>query len=403
MVLSVAYRRAGKFDKSIKESLKVKAALKILSYENAANTSGKIDSESKKPINAIDLNALLSQLPPLAPVSPNISEPGTRVPSPRGEMTENLGVDAGGAILRHPVSREDSAGGETMNTSGKNRQSTTTCLKVEVASPTVLRKIYGKHEKTEMNLNHYKMKFGLEDVHQKVFEKLSDIQDALVTPPLRRNIVEIEIIATKLRLFSLLRGLSDEDVYKMAAVIEYRPVQSKQSLYKQNGEADGVCFLLKGHIQVKIDLPFNMAPLPAVIDYFDEGVIGHLDCLFHSNCPVKIDDYIKLDENIDQVSPNGEDDDPDKYVHRSLVPMWFSSYNIQAQSEILLLPREHFNLLLAETSVKNLKLRYDAISACGIFTSWPKLERLRAARMGYVRSYKSGDIIIEQVTILINN
>ena len=55
----------------------------------------------------------------------------------------------------------------------------------------------------------------------------------------------------------------------------------KQQLFEQNRESEAICIVLSGHIQVRLDLPANLAPLPAILDYYENGVIGHLDLLFH--------------------------------------------------------------------------------------------------------------------------
>lgn len=46
--------------------------------------------------------------------------------------------------------------------------------------------------------------------------------------------------------------------------------------------------------------------------------------------------------------------------------------------------------------MNDLRRRFEVIRACGIFSNWSRLEILRMARMGFIRSYKTGDIIIEQ-------
>lgn len=46
--------------------------------------------------------------------------------------------------------------------------------------------------------------------------------------------------------------------------------------------------------------------------------------------------------------------------------------------------------------MKDLQRRFEVVKACGIFSKWPRLEMLRLARMGFINSYKTDDVIIEQ-------
>ena len=89
----------------------------------------------------------------------------------------------------------------------------------------------------------------------------------------------------------------------------------------------------------------------------------------------------------------------DTYINRALLPSMLASYHAQSQCELLFVSAKNFYLLLAEQAMNDLRRRFEVIKACGIFSNWSRLELLRMARMGFVRSYKTGDVIIEQVKL----
>ena len=251
-------------------------------------------------------------------------------------------------------------------------------------------------EKNEINLKWFKGTIGMTGLtlHEHMFERLTELQDALITPPFERSKTELETITKRLRLIPFLANLDVKKMNSLAQCIEYRVVPVKQQLFEQNRECEAMCIVMSGHVQVKLDLPPNMAPLPAILDYYENGVFGHLDLLFHQDCPIQPIDHIFNMKG--HRHAHAIDDNNDGYVNRAEVPSWFSSHHVQSQSEILFVSRLNFNALLTDQALDDLKTRIEVISACGVFNRWPKLEILRMARMGIVRGYKPGEIIIEQ-------
>ena len=127
-----------------------------------------------------------------------------------------------------------------------------------------------------ISLAQYKHIFGIpNDVHPTIFEKLNEFQEALLVPPGQRNELELTIIASKLKLFTFLGGLSDMKLHRLASAIEYRLLASKQQIFEQNKDADAMCFLVRGQVQLKMDLPEHMAPLPAIMEYGNESSFGN--------------------------------------------------------------------------------------------------------------------------------
>ena len=279
------------------------------------------------------------------------------------------------------------------------------CLTISVQTPhasaITLRQNQKRQESSnlDMNLMKYKISLGYQndDVHSKIFEKLSPLQEALVSSPLTRNQFEIEIISSRIKLFPFFRDLSTELANQLANVVEYRAVTSKNQIFEQNKEADAMCLILNGHVQSKIELPIHMAQIPAIFDYYQDSVIGDLDLLFNKDSSFNINDIIKIE---DEFAKQDVDDDLESgsvsSFHRALQPNWFSSYHVVMQSEILVISKFYFNSILTEIAVADLKKRFESIKSCGIFKSWSNLDMLRLARMGSIRPYKTGDILLEQ-------
>ena len=279
------------------------------------------------------------------------------------------------------------------------------CLTISVQTPhasaITLRQNQKMQESSnlDMNLMKYKISLGYQndDVHSKIFEKLSPLQEALVSSPLTRNQFEIEIISSRIKLFPFFRDLSTELANQLANVVEYRAVTSKNQIFEQNKEADAMCLVLNGHVQSKIELPIHMAQIPAIFDYYQDSVIGDLDLLFNKDSSFNINDIIKIE---DEFAKQDVDDDLESgsvsSFHRALQPNWFSSYHVVMQSEILVISKFYFNSILTEIAVADLKKRFESIKSCGIFKSWSNLDMLRLARMGSIRPYKTGDILLEQ-------
>jgi hypothetical protein len=82
--------------------------------------------------------------------------------------------------------------------------------------------------------------------------------------------------------------------------------------------------------------------------------------------------------------------------HRSLAAGMFATYTTQSYSEVLLInDRDYFKLLL-NLCINDFKKRYDVLKASGVFFGWSDYDLIRIARMGRIRSYKQGDVIIAQ-------
>jgi CRP-like cAMP-binding protein len=118
--------------------------------------------------------------------------------------------------------------------------------------------------------------------------------------------------------------------------------------------------------------------------------------LFDKNNNFRVEDYIKLEDDILPKDDNHDTESVGEPDHRSLKPAWFSSYHTLAPSELLLVSNEYFSTFLMDAAISDLKKRYEVVHACGTFNQWPNLEKLRLARMGFVKSFKTGDVIIEQ-------
>jgi len=134
----------------------------------------------------------------------------------------------------------------------------------------------------------FKMNNGYKaDLHKDIFEKPSELQSALLVHPEQRGPAEATVIATALKLFPLLGGLSDSKINDLAKVLEYRALTMKDTIFSQNDQASAVCFLLSGQVQVKMEkqsaghstIDINIGEVP------EYTAFGHIDFLFRNNNP----------------------------------------------------------------------------------------------------------------------
>ena len=64
--------------------------------------------------------------------------------------------------------------------------------------------------------------------------------------------------------------------------------------------------------------------------------------------------------------------------------------------EILLLNKEKFKELLYPQAIAELRKRIDVIEGCGVFRGWSYEDKVRLARMGTGKTYRSGELILKQ-------
>lgn len=82
--------------------------------------------------------------------------------------------------------------------------------------------------------------------------------------------------------------------------------------------------------------------------------------------------------------------------HRALAPGLFATYTTHSYCEVLMLNDKDFQRYLFNLAVNDFNKRFDVLKASGIFHTWSDLDVVRLARMGRIKSYKQGDIILAQ-------
>ena len=81
---------------------------------------------------------------------------------------------------------------------------------------------------------------------------------------------------------------------------------------------------------------------------------------------------------------------------RALAPEMFLSYTMTTPCEMLVIGDEQFEQFLRPIAVEEFTKSLHALNACGVFDSWSVEDRIRLARMGHVRTYKSGELMMKQ-------
>jgi hypothetical protein len=175
-------------------------------------------------------------------------------------------------------------------------------------------------------------------------------------------------------------------------------------------------FLLNGQIKMVQD---NIVEKGTAQTHQEIGMIeknncvGHIDLLFRKEGSHYIKEYLanylkekeiedeesSIDDTTDKGIKNGANNSiPKNFRHqkRPLKAPIYATYNTQGISEILILDHYYFAKYLQNQAKDELTTRLQIISSCGLFNDWSKSEHIRLARMGQVRTYKSGDILLEQ-------
>lgn len=131
-------------------------------------------------------------------------------------------------------------------------------------------------------LNHgYKL-----ELFEDLFIRPNELQIALLLEPSKRLVQDVEVIATTLRLFPFLRGLSDSGISDLATAVEYRALTSQDEIFSQNMPSSAMCLLLKGAVQAKMmnnmGGPLNEDIMLGELPQY--STFGHIDFLFrHKN------------------------------------------------------------------------------------------------------------------------
>eukprot|EP00597_Dinobryon_sp_UTEXLB2267_P014299 CAMPEP_0170116102 /NCGR_PEP_ID=MMETSP0020_2-20130122/12003_1 /TAXON_ID=98059 /ORGANISM="Dinobryon sp., Strain UTEXLB2267" /LENGTH=1446 /DNA_ID=CAMNT_0010344023 /DNA_START=151 /DNA_END=4491 /DNA_ORIENTATION=- len=273
-LLSLAYRRMGKFARAIDECVESKQIRLQQMEEKAARLAAKINIAppliSSSQSQSVDSEGILVSnngiVESIAGQSQSVGHGGIS----EEQRNRPGGVDSvrGGAVTL--------TGTATLNAAEANDRRIV-AIEVQVPEPS-LRNSFA-HKKLEAivaarqnkqdvsgdtsesdakggsQLKAFKLRHGMRlELFQELFIQPSEVQKALLNEPNRRSSDNRQVICTALRLFPFLRDLSDSNINNLANVVEYRAVVSKDQLFKQNGLSYAVCFLLGGNVEVRMEL-----------------------------------------------------------------------------------------------------------------------------------------------------
>ena len=299
-------------------------------------------------------------------------------------------------------------------------------------------------------LKTFKLTNGFPDnLYEGLFDRPSELQDAMMVAPELRSDEQLATIASKLRLFPFLWKCSDSTMLELCRCVEYRALQNRANLYHQNNRADGVCFLLRGSVQGKLEsLELSGSGNKLISEILPREAIGHIDLLFDSGslpAPKEIfnsilkakrekaaqvekefsnlnvgtatgviaenksnpsskemletnslDDFNNVLEEEDKRESDEETDIDEANLPRCLQNKMFVTYSMTGQCEMLICKKEDFNRLLYNDAYEELKRRISIVEGCRVFSDWSQEEKIRLARMGQVQVHHSGDVILKQ-------
>lgn len=291
-------------------------------------------------------------------------------------------------------------------------------------------------------LKTFKLTNGFHDnLYEGLFARPTSLQDAMMVPPGSRSEEQLETISCTLRLFPFLWRCSDGTITELARCVEYRALQNRANLYHQNNKANGVCFLLRGSIQGKLEgLELGAGAgnnQKLIAEVLPKDTIGHIDLLFdnsNSAAPREIfgsilqarraktaqvekeiekmdlpsadakdnnstEDFHNItdaeDEDKGKASDDDSDVDPDS-LPRCLQNKMFVTYTMVGLCELLICKKEDFDRLLYMDAYEELKKRISIVDGCRVFSDWPQEDKIRLARMGQVQVYRSREVILKQ-------
>lgn len=248
--------------------------------------------------------------------------------------------------------------------------------------------------KSSQSLPLFKVMIGYKsDLFDSIFVKPSELQDALAVPPFHRSFDDISTIATVLKVSPFLRDLSNTMLNELASSVEYRLIAEDTKIFVQDRPIDAMILVLKGRVEITMEGISNTQAKVTIGEARQLEPCGHIDMLFQEEDTSMFSDFLKM-INTKQDNEN----DKSKLKHRCFQSNIFASYEIEAMSEILLISRNVFDKIIASHMVEEMKNRLDILMASRLFSNWNMYDIIRLARMGQVRSFKSGDIIIEQAS-----
>ena len=266
------------------------------------------------------------------------------------------------------------------------------------------------------------------NIFETIFLRPTLIQESFASLPLTRTNEQLQIIGSVLRGFPLLSSLSPDAIKELSISAEYRPLPTKRNILSQNRAVDAVCMILTGQVQMRLDTDSNnTASHTVTIGDLQAGeIFGHIDILFREQNPF-VQQFLRDEEvediavawNIvppegptsqsasqsvfsdmdDRRSPPKHQSQQQQALPRALRSGSFMSYHVQAPTELIMIRRKDFNRHISPNAIKCLEDRLVAIRSTGIFAGYPSTEIVRIARMGFVRHYKSEDIILAQDSV----
>jgi hypothetical protein len=83
-------------------------------------------------------------------------------------------------------------------------------------------------------------------------------------------------------------------------------------------------------------------------------------------------------------------------LDRSLSSGMFMTYGMHSMCELLMVGEKDFERILLTAALDDLRRRLEVLHSSCVFSSWSKNDHIRLARMGQVRTFKRGEVILQQ-------
>jgi CRP-like cAMP-binding protein/tetratricopeptide (TPR) repeat protein len=236
-----------------------------------------------------------------------------------------------------------------------------------------------------------------ESLHATLCTRLSPISEALVRQSKQRTTADLLEIVNTLRLVPFLYPLTDLELANLANMVDHISIPTKSSaVVVQNSTPGYVCIILEGTIQTKmVGKTYNTQYLP--MSQLGKGeVFGHIDLLFmHSYKSDELKGMFRHFEGDKKDMAANDSGDPTIF-ERVVRPSTFATYSVMEPCQLLLVPQQAFKTTLHSHTELELRRRINIVEACGAFPDWTMSEKLRLVRMGTIKHYNQGTVVLKQ-------
>ena len=174
------------------------------------------------------------------------------------------------------------------------------------------------------------------DIHDALFLTPSRVQVALATDPALRSPIELQQLSDMLSTLKVFQGISPHCMAQLAASVSYRPLKLRDTALTCNAETDACFIVLSGRVSMRLR---SRNGTHAIIDHLLAGDIFGDSILLASTSSVDVAHK-------------------DVCYQQQTNAALSETYQAEAPSELLVIPRQVFDATLRNIAYQNLQRRF---------------------------------------------